>query len=127
MHRIGRTGRSGKRGLATTFINKRAGLLKVLSVQQLFIFLSDLTVLADLKHLLLEAGQQLPLFLREIDGGDEAAVAPPTASAEADDDQGCAYCSGLGHRIGDCPKLAGAHAKAVSSLLRPDASAQGGM
>ena len=86
---------------------------------------SDLTVLADLKHLLLEAGQQLPLFLREIDGGEEApSVAPIDGD---DDDQGCAYCSGLGHRIGDCPKLAGAHAKAVGALLRPDAGAQGGM
>ena len=29
VHRIGRTGRSGKRGLATTFINRRTGTVKV--------------------------------------------------------------------------------------------------
>jgi ATP-dependent RNA helicase DDX41 len=40
VHRIGRTGRAGKTGVATTFINKMVGE----------------TVLLDLKHLLIEVG-----------------------------------------------------------------------
>jgi hypothetical protein len=76
VHRIGRTGRSAKRGLATTFINRR----------------SDLTVLADLKHLLLEANQQLPLFLKELDTGDES---KQEAMEQGDNDKGCSYCSGM--------------------------------
>lgn len=47
VHRIGRTGRSGSKGLATTFINKS----------------NDESVLLDLKHLLMEAKQKVPPFL----------------------------------------------------------------
>jgi ATP-dependent RNA helicase DDX41 len=47
VHRIGRTGRCGKTGVATTFINKGV----------------DETVLLDLKHLLIEAKQIVPPFL----------------------------------------------------------------
>lgn len=42
VHRIGRTGRSGQQGVATTFVNKA----------------NDESVLLDLKHLLLEAKQK---------------------------------------------------------------------
>ncbi|KAH7722522.1 putative DEAD box protein-box ATP-dependent RNA helicase 35 [Aphelenchoides avenae] len=107
VHRIGRTGRSGKRGLATTFINRKA----------------DLSVLADLKHLLLEAGQQLPLFLKELAGGEEEME----ANTKADSDQGCSYCSGLGHRITNCPKLESIRTKAATNLLRTDYAAQEGL
>ena len=48
VHRIGRTGRCGKTGIATTFINKEQ---------------SD-TILLDLKHLLVEAKQRLPPVLQ---------------------------------------------------------------
>ena len=44
VHRIGRTGRCGKTGVATTFINKNC----------------EETILLDLKHLLLEAKQRIP-------------------------------------------------------------------
>ena len=47
VHRIGRTGRAGKTGIATTFINKM--------VPQ--------TTLLDLKYLLIEAKQRVPPFL----------------------------------------------------------------
>lgn len=50
VHRIGRTGRSGNNGLATTFINKS----------------NDESVLLDLKHLLIEAKQKIPTFLAEL-------------------------------------------------------------
>jgi len=47
VHRIGRTGRSGKTGIATTFINKNQKEL----------------ILLDLKHLLKEAKQRIPPVL----------------------------------------------------------------
>jgi superfamily II DNA/RNA helicase len=50
VHRIGRTGRSGHTGIATTFINKA----------------NDESVLLDLKHLLREAKQKIPPFLLEL-------------------------------------------------------------
>ncbi|KAK0424605.1 hypothetical protein QR680_008748 [Steinernema hermaphroditum] len=98
---IGRTGRSGKRGLSTTFINRKA----------------DLSVLADLKHLLLEAGQELPLFLKELIGTEEATAEPTDAVGEAGD-RGCSYCSGLGHRITNCPKLESIQTKTLQNLTR---------
>lgn len=55
MHRIGRTGRSGKTGLATTFINKT----------------NDESVLLDLKHLLIEAKQKVPPFLAQLQSDNE--------------------------------------------------------
>jgi len=53
VHRIGRTGRRGKTGVATTYINKSI----------------DEAVLLDMKHLLLEAKQKVPEFLLGL-GGD---------------------------------------------------------
>jgi ATP-dependent RNA helicase DDX41 len=55
VHRIGRTGRSGKTGIATTFINKA----------------NDESVLLDLKHLLIEAKQKVPPFLAELQSENE--------------------------------------------------------
>ena len=51
VHRIGRTGRCGKTGIATTFINKA----------------SSETVLLDLKHLLIEAKQRVPPVLHALE------------------------------------------------------------
>lgn len=62
-----------------------------------------MSVLADLKHLLLEAGQQLPLFLQQLAEDSENNII--NEKQEGFDDKGCAYCSGLGHRITNCPKL----------------------
>lgn len=75
VHRIGRTGRSGKRGLATTFVNNSC----------------DESILMDLKHLLIDAKQKVPPFLMAL-------------NFEQDDlgmgsERGCIYCSGLGHRV----------------------------
>jgi len=55
VHRIGRTGRSGKTGIATTFINKA----------------NDESVLLDLKHLLMEARQKVPPFLAALQSENE--------------------------------------------------------
>lgn len=49
VHRIGRTGRRGRSGLATTFVSQKEN--------------SDI-ILLDLKHLLMEAGQPIPPVLQ---------------------------------------------------------------
>lgn len=97
VHRIGRTGRCGKTGLATTFINKGV----------------DETVLLDLKHLLIEAKQKVPMFLLEIQPENEKFLNIGAG-------EGCLYCSGLGHRIADCPKLEAMQTKQVQSIGRRD-------
>ena len=78
VHRIGRTGRRGKSGVATTFINQSC----------------DQTTLLDLKALLVEAKQKVPPVL--------AALEDPR---EKHSGAGCSFCGGLGHTIVDCPKI----------------------
>ncbi|GLE03265.1 hypothetical protein PINS_up012155 [Pythium insidiosum] len=100
VHRIGRTGRCGKTGVATTFINK--------SVPE--------SALLDLKHLLIEAKQTVPPVLRALedpymDNPDAGGLANATGS------KGCAFCGGLGHRITDCPKL-DAHSRKIGAGRR---------
>jgi len=79
VHQIGRTGRSGKTGIATTFVNMNV---------------SEPTLL-DLKYLLLEAKQRIPPFLLSVED-------PMTSVASS---RGCSNCGGLGHTILNCPKL----------------------
>lgn len=95
VHRIGRTGRCGKTGVATTFINKSC----------------EETTLLDLKHLLKEARQRIPPVLMMLDD-------PRENGAEG----GCSFCGGLGHTIVDCPKIdkdarrvAGGHKDALAT------------
>ena len=76
----------------------------------------------DLRHLLVEAGQELPVFLKELIGDDGEIDAN-----QAGGEDGCAYCSGLGHRITNCPKLEGLKSKTANNLLRPDFSGQEGL
>ncbi|EAT36170.1 AAEL011744-PA [Aedes aegypti] len=95
VHRIGRTGRSGSKGLATTFINKA----------------TEQFVLLDLKHLLIEAKQKVPPFLGELCSETEK---------YADLGDGCSYCGGLGHRITECPKLEAIQSKQASNIGRRD-------
>ncbi|KAG5410455.1 hypothetical protein IGI04_006774 [Brassica rapa subsp. trilocularis] len=105
VHRIGRTGRCGKTGIATTFINKN----------------QSETTLLDLKHLLQEAKQRIPPVLAELKDPMEEAETIANASGV----KGCAYCGGLGHRIRDCPKLE--HQKSVAiSNSRKDYFGSGG-
>lgn len=82
VHRIGRTGRCGKTGVATTFINKDV----------------DESALLDLKHLLIEAKQRVPPVLQALEDPDEEII-------DMNGVKGCAFCGGLGHRITNCPKL----------------------
>jgi len=78
VHRIGRTGRCGKTGVATTYINKSC----------------EETTLLDLKGLLKEARQRIPPVLMMLDD-------PRDKNGGA----GCSFCGGLGHTIVDCPKI----------------------
>lgn len=80
VHQIGRTGRNGRTGIATTFVNSQV---------------TDQTML-DLKYLLLEAKQRMPPFL-------EALHDPHRGSHTRRD--ACAVCGGLGHNVTQCPKL----------------------
>ncbi|GAA5838362.1 hypothetical protein JCM11251_004915 [Rhodosporidiobolus azoricus] len=80
VHQIGRTGRSGKTGIATTFVNMQT---------------AEQTLL-DLKYLLMEAKQKVPPFLMSIEDPNIGADGKPV---------GCTNCGGLGHSIKNCPKL----------------------
>jgi ATP-dependent RNA helicase DDX41 len=79
---IGRTGRCGKTGVATTFINKSC----------------TETTLLDLKHILKEAHQRIPPVLMIMDD-------PLENEGKDDGTRGCSFCGGLGHTIINCPKI----------------------
>eukprot|EP00188_Purpureofilum_apyrenoidigerum_P001003 Plantae.Rhodophyta-Purpureofilum_apyrenoidigerum.ctg15111.p1 GENE.Plantae.Rhodophyta-Purpureofilum_apyrenoidigerum.ctg15111~~Plantae.Rhodophyta-Purpureofilum_apyrenoidigerum.ctg15111.p1 ORF type:complete len:634 (+),score=148.45 Plantae.Rhodophyta-Purpureofilum_apyrenoidigerum.ctg15111:90-1991(+) len=82
VHRIGRTGRQGKTGVATTFINSSC----------------TPSILLDLKQLLIEAKQRIPPVLEALE--EEQVTAEDVGGV-----RGCAFCGGLGHRVNACPKL----------------------
>ncbi|GLB35208.1 putative P-loop containing nucleoside triphosphate hydrolase protein [Lyophyllum shimeji] len=90
VHQIGRTGRSGKTGIATTFVNMN----------------TPEQTLLDLKYLLMEAGQKVPPFLTTIED--------PRA-AHGGILKGCSVCGGLGHGISNCPKLEDAKRREMAS------------
>ena len=93
VHRIGRTGRRGNKGVATTFINKSC----------------DKLVLLDLKHLLIEAKQSVPDMLVAIESHEDAYL-------DLNGEKGCSYCGGPGHRITDCPRLESLQQKQVGTM-----------
>ena len=98
VHRIGRTGRGKHKGVATTMINNKV----------------EMAVLADLKHLLLEAKQKVPPFLASMETEtDQLAEAGMS-------DGGCSYCGGLGHRITACPKLEAVQNKKAGEVGKKD-------
>lgn len=110
VHRIGRTGRGGRTGVATTFINKN----------------TPVTLLMDLKQLLIEAKQKIPPFLANLEVENPVA---DDAIVEQTGVAGCSYCGGLGHRIANCPKLETTRLKqirATSSSGREFAGGGGG-
>ncbi len=102
MHRIGRTGRFEKKGVATTFINRGV----------------DVSVLMDLKHLLAEAKQEIPVILLGLESDSDKKL-------EMGEEKGCSYCGGLGHRIADCPKLEAQQAKQIQNINKKDYLAAG--
>ncbi|KAJ1461574.1 P-loop containing nucleoside triphosphate hydrolase protein [Pelagophyceae sp. CCMP2097] len=103
VHRIGRTGRCGKTGVATTFINKTV----------------EPSALLDLKHLLVEAKQRVPPVLQVLDEPDNNII-------NSDGTRGCSFCGGLGHRITDCPKR-DKDARRMNSNRRDMISGTGGV
>ncbi|KAI9508469.1 P-loop containing nucleoside triphosphate hydrolase protein [Russula earlei] len=95
VHQIGRTGRSGKTGIATTFVNMN----------------TPEQTLLDLKYLLMEAGQKVPPFLQTIED--------PRA-AQGGSLKGCPVCGGLGHGISNCPKLEDTQRRQMASHRTSD-------
>lgn len=95
VHQIGRTGRSGRTGIATTFVNEN----------------TPEPTLLDLKYLLREAKQRIPPFLAALrDPRDGAGELP-----------GCAICGGLGHSVRDCPKLEDSQRRRAAGAMTRDA------
>ena len=86
--RIGRTGRLGKLGISTTYVNRNL----------------DEAILLDLKHLLVESGQVIPPFLLSLHEED-----PSLASQE------CSFCGGLGHKLTQCHKFENQRMKSLLS------------
>ncbi|KAH9483808.1 DEAD-box ATP-dependent RNA helicase 35 [Psilocybe cubensis] len=97
VHQIGRTGRSGKTGIATTFVNMN----------------TPEQTLLDLKYLLMEAGQKVPPFLSTIED-------PRAAQIRSGSITGCPVCGGLGHGISNCPKLEDAQRRQMASHRTAD-------
>jgi ATP-dependent RNA helicase DDX41 len=87
VHRIGRTGRRGRTGIATTFVNP----------------FTPEPVLQDLKQLLIEAKQCIPPFLDSIQ--------VPTMT------KACPVCGGLGHPLSACPKLDAQQKQQLNSIV----------
>jgi len=85
VHRIGRTGRRGRTGVATTFVNRE----------------TPQEVLLDLKHLLMQARQVLPPFLTALPDPDEDTF---KAREDGTVPKLCEYCGGF-HRLQSCRKL----------------------
>lgn len=85
VHRIGRTGRRGQKGVATTFLTAE----------------TPESAMLDLKHVLREAKQHIPSILQTIHDPMEELAEVEAASGT----KGCVYCGGLGHRVAECPKL----------------------
>ena len=96
VHQIGRTGRSGKTGIATTFVNAN----------------TQEQTLLDLKYLLMEAKQRIPPFL--------AAIEDPRLAAAGGKVSSCPVCGGLGHSIRDCPKLEDNQRRQTAQFSRGD-------
>jgi len=97
VHRIGRTGRQGKTGVATTFVNAA----------------TPQTILLDLKQILIEAKQRVPPMMADLD--EEEIAAQDVGGV-----RGCAYCGGLGHRVTECPKLEAEKMKAFTGAISSD-------
>uniref|UniRef100_A0A915KLG8 RNA helicase n=1 Tax=Romanomermis culicivorax TaxID=13658 RepID=A0A915KLG8_ROMCU len=78
----------------------------------------DISVLLDLKHLLIEAKQDVPSFLLTLQTDNEKFL-------EIGEERGCSYCGGLGHRITECPKLEVMQTKQAQNMTRKDYLASG--
>jgi ATP-dependent RNA helicase DDX41 len=84
VHRIGRTGRAGRKGIATTFFNDKT---------------SKHQLLLDLKQLLVQAEQVVPLELAELKSDLDFIF------QSSEENIVCTQCGGHGHTIMYCPQL----------------------
>ncbi|KAG0665013.1 hypothetical protein C6P46_000639 [Rhodotorula mucilaginosa] len=100
-HQCGRTGRAGKTGIATTFVNMQ----------------TPEQTLLDLKYLLMESKQKVPPFLTSIEDPNLGADGKPV---------GCTNCGGLGHTIRNCPKLEENQRRTMAGIGRGGDSGGGG-
>ncbi|POY72572.1 hypothetical protein BMF94_4399 [Rhodotorula taiwanensis] len=100
-HQCGRTGRAGKTGIATTFVNMQ----------------TPEQTLLDLKYLLMESKQKVPPFLMSIEDPNLDANGKPI---------GCTNCGGLGHTIRNCPKLEENQRRTMAGIGRGGDSGGGG-
>ncbi|KAG0150642.1 hypothetical protein CROQUDRAFT_38095 [Cronartium quercuum f. sp. fusiforme G11] len=100
VHQIGRTGRSGKTGIATTFINLN----------------TPEPTLLDLKYLLIEAKQRIPPFLQTVED--------PNIGISGNG--GCQFCGGLGHSALNCPKREDAQRRERAGHHREEGGNGGG-
>jgi ATP-dependent RNA helicase DDX41 len=91
--RIGRTGRLGKHGLATTYVNRSL----------------DEATLFDLKHLLIESDQKVPPFLMSLQEEEN----------NTSKKQECPYC-GLSHKLSQCHKFENQRMKSLLSKQIPN-------
>jgi ATP-dependent RNA helicase DDX41 len=104
VHRIGRTGRRGRTGVATTFVNRE----------------TPQEVLLDLKHLLMQARQVIPPFLGALPDPDEDTF---KARDDGSAPKLCEYCGGF-HRLQSCRKLQ-RDARAMTAAKRDFLGGQG--
>eukprot|EP01125_Pyxidicula_operculata_P014538 TRINITY_DN4850_c0_g1_i3.p1 TRINITY_DN4850_c0_g1~~TRINITY_DN4850_c0_g1_i3.p1 ORF type:complete len:433 (+),score=91.41 TRINITY_DN4850_c0_g1_i3:637-1935(+) len=95
VHRIGRTGRCGKTGTATTFVNQQ----------------TVVPTLLDLRALLIESKQRVPKFLQQLGEEDDK-------GGSNGEKKGCSYCGGLGHTFKNCPKAEDRASKQIKSIGR---------
>lgn len=90
VHRIGRTGRAGRKGLASTFIDSSK---------------CTESILLDLKQLLKHADQVIPDFLAKLYDPTEALFANNNGNQEQHELIVCEKCGGFGHDLQTCPEL----------------------
>lgn len=89
VHRIGRAGRGGRSGLATTFVSRDA----------------DWAVLMDLRELLIQNKQKVPVFIERI-FQKICAESGQGQGLRTRSEAGCCFvCGGFGHRKAECPSL----------------------
>ena len=122
VHQIGRTGRSGKTGIATTFVNMSTPEQTLLDLKYLLMEAGQKCVSHGWRYVRADARDRVPPFLQTIQD--------PRA-AQGGSLKGCpvcggnvtrtrwrvifTLCTGLGHGISNCPKLEDAQRRQMAS------------